>query len=639
MEQPIHSQNVFPHSFLSDYDIHLFKEGRHYRLYEKLGSHVTKLNNTPGTLFALWAPNAESVAVAGDFNGWNQNSHKLYLRWDSSGIFEGFIPHVGQGCKYKYIIQTRSGQIIEKCDPFAFHTETPPKTASMVWDIQHSWEEVEWDKIKAARNSTNSAISIYELHMGSWKKNNGYPLTYLEMAYELPKYLSEMGFTHVEFLPVMEHPFYGSWGYQNTGYFAPTSRYGTPQDFMYLINMLHKHNIGVYLDWVPAHFPNDEHGLASFDGTQLFEHQDKKQGFQPEWNTLLFNYSRHEIRAFLLSSAIFWLEKYKVDGLRVDAVSSMLYLDYSRKDGEWIPNIHGGKENLDALSFLRELNAVCYKEFPHIEMIAEESTAWPMVTGPTSLGGLGFGLKWDMGWMHDTLKYFSLDPVYRKYNHNNLLFNLYYFYSENFLLSLSHDEVVYGKCSLVKKMPGDDWQKFANLRLLFGYFFTHPGKKLLFMGSEFAQWNEWNHESSLDWHLINYWPHAGMQRLVRDLNRIYVHEKALFECDYFPNGFTWCVMNDSDNSVLAYMRSALDPYEKILVVCNFTPIPRDNYVVSIPCDGTWQEILNTDQGIYGGSDLWRNDTQTATPQSSQDLPFKLTLKLPPLSALAFKRFK
>lgn len=636
MEQYTYSQNVLPHSLFSELDIHLFKEGKHFRLFNKLGSHIITINEVQGTLFALWAPNADTVTVIGDFNGWNRNTHKLYPRWDSSGIFEGFIPFVSSGCKYKYCIHTQSGQVLEKIDPFAFHTETPPKSASVVWDLSYQWERDHWDEEKGKKNSTNSPISIYELHIGSWKKGGEFPLNYRELAYELPKYLCEMGFTHVEFLPIMEHPFYGSWGYQNTGYFAPTSRYGTPQDFMFLINMLHKNGIGVYLDWVPAHFPNDEFGLASFDGTCLFEHEDKKLGIHPEWNTVLFNYSRHEVRAFLISSAIFWLEKYQVDGLRVDAVSSMLYLDYSRKEGEWIPNIYGGKENLDALSFLRELNEFCYKEFPHIEMIAEESTAWPMVTRATSVGGLGFGLKWDMGWMHDTLKYFALDPIYRKYRHNNLLFNLYYFYTENFLLALSHDEVVYGKGSLVKKMPGDDWQKFANLRLLYGYQFTHPGKKLLFMGSEFAQWNEWNHEACLDWHLVNHWPHAGMQRLVRDLNRIYVHEKALYECDYYSNGFTWCVMLDSDNSVLAYLRSALDEKERILVVCNFTPVPRENYTVSLPIAGKWREILNTDQGIYGGSDLWKNGTLTTEPQQGHEHPHKLIVKIPPLAALAFK---
>lgn len=638
MESANESSNVvYPHSFMSDLDIHLFKEGRHFRLYEKLGAHVTTLNAVPGTLFALWALNALWVSVCGDFNGWNQDSHRLFPRWDSSGIYEGFVPHVSAGCKYKYCIHTKSNTVLYKGDPFAFHSETPSKTASVVWDLEYIWEEDHWHEIKGKRNSTNSPISIYEIHLGSWRKNNGFPLNYRELAHELPKYLSEMGFTHVEFLPVMEHPFYGSWGYQNTGFFAPTSRYGTPQDFMYLVNMLHKHQIGVFLDWVPAHFPSDEHGLAAFDGTHLFEHQDWRLGFHPEWNTILFNYSRHEVKSFLISSALFWLDKYKVDGLRVDAVSSMLYLDYSRKDGEWIPNVYGGKENLDALSFIRELNTACYKEYPEIEMIAEESTAWPMVTRSTAIGGLGFGLKWDMGWMHDTLKYMSLDPVYRKYKHNNLLFNLYYFYSENFLLSLSHDEVVYGKGSLVKKMPGDDWQKFANLRLLYGYMFTHPGKKLLFMGSEFAQWNEWNHESFIDWHLLNYWPHIGMQRLVRDLNKIYTSEKALFECDYFPNGFTWCVMSDSENSVLAYLRSALDAREKILVVCNFTPVPRENYSVGIPCDGAWKEILNTDQGVYGGSDAWKNGTVVAEQHDTHDHPYRVVIKIPPLAALAFKR--
>lgn len=631
--------NVYCHPVMTEMDIHLFKEGRHFHLYEKLGSHLTSMNGIKGCSFALWAPNAESVSVIGDFNGWNRDSHLLYRRWDSSGIFEGFIHGITKGCKYKYCIRSKiHGQTLEKGDPFAFHWETPSRTASIVWDLDFTWNNELWQKTKRAKNSHESPISIYEIHPPSWQKNNnGFRLSYRELAEKLPAYLNEMGFTHVEFLPLMEHPFYGSWGYQNTGYFAPSSRYGTPQDLMHLINTLHQYEIGVYLDWVPAHFPNDEHGLSIFDGTALFEHEDAKKGIHPDWNTKVFNYGRNEVRSFLISSAIFWLDKYRVDGLRVDAVASMLYLDYSRKHGEWIPNIHGGNENIEAVSFLKELNAYAYRVFPDIQMIAEESTAWPMVTRPTSIGGLGFGLKWDMGWMHDTLRYMTKDPIHRKYHHNELLFNLYYFYSENFILALSHDEMTYGKQSLLQKMPGDYWQKFANLRLLYGYMFTHPGKKLLFMGAEIATWNEWNHESFLDWHLLDHWAHQGMKRLVRDLNRIYVYEKALYECDFTPEGFTWCIMNDSDNSILSYLRSGRDEKDKIVVVCNFTPIPRTNYDVGIPCDGTWKEILNTDLGIYGGSDYWKNAPLTTQPNPNYGHPHKLTLNIPPLATIALKR--
>lgn len=640
MASPQYKKNeVLNYSLLSEMDIYLFKEGKHFHLYEKLGAHIIEIEGAKGTYFALWAPNAESVSVIGDFNGWNRESHHLYVRWDGSGIFEGFIPGVTSGCKYKYCIYSKlNGQILEKGDPFAFLWETPSKTASIVWDLNYSWNEQKWQMVKANKNSFSSPISIYEIHYGSWKKNSqGYSLSYREMAEHLPSYLKEMGFTHVEFMPMMEHPFYGSWGYQKTGYFSPSSRYGSPQDFMYLIETLHQYEIGVYLDWVPSHFPSDGHGLHFFDGTYLYEHEDRRKGFHPEWKSIIFNYGRNEVKSFLISSAIFWLDKYHVDGLRVDAVSSMLYLDYSRTGEEWVPNEYGGRENLEAISFLKELNEYAYKSFSDIQMIAEESTAWPMVTHPIAVGGLGFGMKWDMGWMHDTLKYMSMDPIYRKYHHNHLLFNLYYFYSENFLLSLSHDEVVYGKGSLVKKMPGDDWQKFANLRLLFGYMFTHPGKKLLFMGCEIGQWNEWDYNGQVDWFLVDHWPHKGMQRLVRDLNRVYVNEKALYECDFIQQGFSWCVLNDSDNSIIAYLRLGRDPKDQLLVVCNFTPVSRENYHINLSCGGQWREILNTDLGIYGGSDFWKNFTLSASPQDDIEHPFSLSLKVPPLSTIILKK--
>lgn len=629
---------VHPYSLISDQDVYLFKEGTHFQLFEKLGSHLVTVDGVAGTYFAVWAPSAERVNVIGDFNGWNYNSHPLSVRWDSSGIWEGFIPHVGQGSLYKYFIKSKvNGLEFEKGDPFALHWETPPRTASIVWDLNYEWNEGEWPKTKEKKNALSAPISIYELHYGSWRrKEENRTLTYREMAEVLPLYLKQMGFTHVEFMPVMEHPFYGSWGYQKVGFFAPSSRFGTPQDFMYLVESLHRNSIGVYLDWVPSHFPSDVHGLAFFDGTHLFEHDDPRQGYHPEWNSYIFNYGRHEVRAFLISSATFWLEKYHVDGLRVDAVSSMLYLDYARKEGEWVPNIYGGHENLEALSFVRQLNEYVYKKFPYIQMIAEESTAWPMVSRPTSYGGLGFGMKWNMGWMHDTLKYFSKDPVYRKFHHNDLLFSMIYIFHENFVLSLSHDEVVHGKGSLLGKMSGDDWQKFANLRLLFSYMFTHPGKKLLFMGLEFGQWNEWNHEASLDWHLLNYAPHQGVQRLVRDLNHLYQNEPALHELDFSPNGFEWRDLYNGDICVIAYLRKGIDPKEMILVVCNFTPVPRYDYSVSVPCKGHWKEIFNSDSTFYWGSDLGNKGEVEAKQQGMDPNSFRITVTLPPLGEVMFK---
>lgn len=632
MAQTVHNATLF-----TDFDIYLFKEGNHFQLYNKLGSHIIEVEGTRGTYFAVWAPNAEKVYVMGDFNGWSKHSHPLQVRWDGSGVWEGFVPGVDRGTKYKYYIVSKYGYHLEKGDPYAFFWETPPGTASIVWDLEYKWNDDEW--MKNRRNSLNCPWSIYEVHLGSWRRvpeqGNRF-LTYREMAQWLPQYVKEMGFTHVEFLPVMEHPFYGSWGYQVTGYFAPTSRYGTPQDFMYLIDKLHQNGIGVILDWVPSHFPDDAHGLCFFDGTYLYEHQDPKKGYHPHWHSYIFNYGRNEVRAFLISSAIFWLEKYHIDALRVDAVASMLYLDYGRGPGEWIPNKYGGKENLEAIDFLRTLNKTVYEKFPDTQTIAEESTAWPLVTRPTYLGGLGFGMKWNMGWMHDTLNYFSKDPIYRKYHHNELSFSIWYAFSENFVLPLSHDEVTYGKGSLLGKMPGDVWQKFANLRLLFGYMFAHPGKKLIFMGGEFGQWNEWYHETSLDWHLLENPLHRGVQKWVKDLNYLYRTEPALYELDFEPDGFEWIDFSDSLQSVISFLRKGRNPNDLILVVCNFTPVPRFNYKIGVPKQGYWKEILNSDSALYGGSNCGNMGGVETVSESSHGRPYSVSLTLPPLGVLFFK---
>jgi 1,4-alpha-glucan branching enzyme len=628
-------------SLFTDHDIYLFKEGSHYRLYEKLGSHPMGIDGMEGTYFAVWAPNASSVSVIGEFNEWNPGVHPLQVRGDGSGIWEGFIPGVGSGALYKYHIVSRSDDYeAEKGDPFAFCWEKPPKTASIVWDVRYRWNDDEWMHNRRRANDLDAPFSIYEVHFGSWRRvpeeDNRF-LTYREMASYLPEYVVEMGFTHVEFLPLMEHPFYGSWGYQTLGYFAPTSRYGTPQDLMYLIDTLHQHGIGVILDWVPSHFPDDAHGLVYFDGTHLYEHTDPKRGFHPEWKSCVFNHGRYEIRAFLITSALFWLEKYHADGLRVDAVASMLYLDYARKPGEWIPNVYGGKEDLDAIAFLRRLNEVVYEMYPDTQTIAEESTAWPMVTRPAYTGGLGFGMKWNMGWMHDTLNYFSKDPVYRTYHHNELTFSIWYAFSENFLLPLSHDEVVYGKGSLFGKMPGDDWQKYANLRLLLGYMYTHPGKKLLFMGDEYGQWREWNHEESLEWHALSYGQHRGIQQWVKDLNRLYKMEPALHERDFASEGFEWIDFNDWENSIVSFVRKGKTPEDIVLVVCNCTPVPRHHYKIGVPSGGVWKEVLNSDAEVYGGSGHGNLAAVEAAPISCHGRPYTLSLTLPPLGVLIFKR--
>ena len=583
-------------TLLTPYDLHLFNEGKHNRLYEKFGSHVVEVDGRRGTYFAVWAPNAERISVVGDFNGWNPDSHPMNPR-ESSGAWEAFLPGLGPGTVYKYHIRSRYHMYtVDKTDPYGFYNEIPPRTASIVWDLGYEWSDADWMRKRGERNRFDAPISTYEVHLGSWMRvpeEGNRSLTYRELAVKLADYVHDMGFTHVEFLPVMEHPFFGSWGYQITGYFAPSARFGTPQDFMHLVDYLHQRGIGVILDWVPSHFPTDEHGLGYFDGTHLYEHADPRKGFHPDWKSDIFNYDRNEVRAFLISNAIFWLEKYHIDGLRMDAIASMLYLDYSRKQGEWIPNQFGGRENLGAVSFLKEVNRQAYENFPDIQTIAEESTAWPMVSRPPYIGGLGFGMKWDMGWMHDTLAYFEKNPIHRKYHHNKITFRGLYAFTENFVLPLSHDEVVHGKGSLYGKMAGDEWQKYANLRLLFGYMFTQPGKKLLFMGGEVAQWSEWNHDGSVDWHALGYPQHQGIQRWVRDLNTFYRAEPSLYETDFYPEGWRWIDADDSDHSVLTYMRMKKDGSVPIVVACNFTPVPRRGYRVGVPHAGHWYELLNS----------------------------------------------
>ena len=626
------------HTLLTSDDLHLFNEGTHLRLYEKLGARPLTVEGTEGTHFAVWAPNAERVSVAGDFNGWDRESHPLRAQ-GGSGIWEAFVPGVGKGTLYKYHIVSRgSGYQVDKADPFGRMHEEPPLTASVVWDLEYEWGDGAWMETRGTRASLGAPISIYELHLGSWMRDPADPsrlLSYREIAPLLAAHARTLGFTHVQFLPVMEHPFYGSWGYQTTGYFAPPRRYGTPQDFMYLIDHLHQEGLGVILDWVPSHFPDDEHGLSYFDGTHLFEHADLRQGFHPDWKSLIFNYGRHEVRSFLLSSAMFWLDHYHADGLRVDAVASMLYLDYSRKAGEWIPNRYGGRENLEAIEFLRRLNTEVYGRYPDVQSIAEESTAWPMVSRPIYVGGLGFGLKWDMGWMHDTLEYMSHEPVHRKFHHDRLTFRALYAFTENFVLPLSHDEVVHGKGSLLNKMPGDPWQKFANLRLLLSYMYGQPGKKLLFQGAEIGQWREWAHEESVDWHLLGDERHAGIQRLLTDLNRLYREEPALHEFDLDEAGFEWIAANDSEQSVISFLRKG-EGDEVVLVALNFTPLPRHNYRLGAPSAGLWEEVLNSDAADYGGSGQGNLGGVPAAPFPFHGRPASLTLTLPPLGAVFLK---
>ncbi len=623
-------------SLLSGDDLYLFNEGSHYRLYNKLGAHPMDMAGTPGTYFAVWAPNARKVSVIGDFNAWDDDMHPLATKGES-GIWEGFIPELGNGTIYKYRIHSHYGDYtVDKADPFAFFSELPPATASIVQELEYEWEDRDWMQTRPHFNNYQSPMCIYEMHLGSWRRVVGDDrryLTYRELADELPAYLNEMGFTHVEFMPVMEHPFYGSWGYQITGFFTPTSRYGTPQDFMYLVDCLHQHNIGVILDWVPSHFPNDAHGLGYFDGTHLYEHSDPRQGIHPDWNSFIFNYGRNEVRSFLLSNALFWLERYHVDGLRVDAVASMLYLDYARTGVDWIPNKYGGNENLEAISFIRRFNEAVYGETEGTQTIAEESTAWPSVSRPTYVGGLGFGLKWDMGWMHDTLVYFSKDPIHRRYHHNLLTFRGIYAFSENFVLPLSHDEVVHGKASLLSKMPGDDWQKFANLRLLYGYMYAQPGKKLLFMGGEFGQRQEWSHDESLEWYLLEYTPHQGLQRWVKDLNHACRSYPALHQLDTDPAGFEWIDCQDVESGVISLLRQSVGRQDIVIAVFNFTPVPRKNYRVGVPVAGFWKELLNSDASDYGGSGQGNIGGLNSAPIPSHGRFHSLTLTLPPLGAL------
>jgi 1,4-alpha-glucan branching enzyme len=624
---------------VTDWDLHLFNEGSHHKLWDKLGSHIVERDGVMGTKFAVWAPNAERVSVIGDFNDWDPRRNGLQAR-GNSGIWEGWLPKIGKGSIYKYhIISRHNGYRVDKADPFGIHHETPPRTGSIVWDLDYEWRDDAWMRDRRARNAVDAPLSKYEMHFGSWRRTTDdgqrwRSMSYREMASPLAEYLRKMNFTHVEFLPLMEHPFYGSWGYQCTGFFAPTSRYGTPQDFKYLVDVLHQNEIGVILDWVPSHFPTDEHGLSYFDGTHLFEHADPRKGFHPDWNSLIFNYGRNEVRSFLLSSALYWLDEYHADGLRVDAVASMLYLDYSRQHGEWIPNEYGGRENVEAISFLRRLNEDVYKVHPDTQVIAEESTAWPMVSRPTYVGGLGFGMKWDMGWMHDTLRYFSNNPIHRKYHHNDLTFRMMYAFTENFVLPLSHDEVVHGKGSLIGKMPGDDWQKFANLRLLFAHMYSQPGKKLLFMGGEIGQWREWNHDVGLDWHLLDSIPHAALQRWVEDLNKAYRATPAFHELDMTPEGFEWIDCCDTENSVVSLTRrSKSRPEEPLMVVLNFTPVPRYNYMIGVPGGGHWREILNSDATLYGGSGQGNMGGVDAAPIPLHGRRWSVNLTLPPLGAV------
>jgi 1,4-alpha-glucan branching enzyme len=626
-------------SLLTNDDLYLFNQGTHYRLYQKLGAHRIKADGVDGVYFAVWAPNAERVCVIGDFNFWDKNNYPLQQH-GFSGVWEGFIPGIGLGARYKFQVYSRyNGYQIDKTDPLGFYSEVAPQNASVVWDLEYRWEDGEWMRTRRQYNSHRSPIAIYEVHLGSWMRSPDNPegvLSYQDLTPKLVTYVQKMGFSHVEFMPVMEHPYYPSWGYQITGYFAPTSRYGTPQDFMHLVDQLHQHGIGVILDWVPSHFPSDGHGLGYFDGTHLYEHADPRQGFHPEWKSFIFNYGRNEVRCFLLSSALFWLDAYHADGLRVDGVASMLYLDYARQEGEWIPNKYGGKENIEAIDFLRGLNINVYKNFPDVLTVAEESTAWGMVSRPTTVGGLGFGMKWDMGWMHDTLNYFAKDPIYRKHHQGELTFRMIYAFTENFVLPLSHDEVVYGKASLIAKMPGDDWQKFANLRLLFGYMYSQPGKKLLFMGGELGQWSEWRNGESLDWHLLRYAPHQGLQRWLEDLNRFYRSERAMHELDFEPRGFEWIHGDDSGASTLTFIRKGSSTQDVILAACNFTPVLRTGYRVGVPRGGFWKEILNSDATVYGGSGQGNAGGMEAEAVAWDNRPFSLSLTLPPLAVTFFK---
>ena len=627
-------------SKFSDFDIHLFKEGRHYKLYEKMGSHTMEYKGKKGTYFAVWAPNAKKVSVVGNFNGWERHSHVLGVRFDGSGIWEGFIPDMKHGEVYKYYIESSHNDYsVEKGDPYAFMWEEPPRTASIVWNNEFTWSDEEWMKKRKESDHLKKPFSVYEMHIGSWRRKpeeGNRSLTYRELASDLPDYLNYLGYTHVEFMPVMEHPFYGSWGYQLTGYFAPSSRYGSPQDFMYLINELHKAGIGVILDWVPSHFPSDQHGLSYFDGTHLYEHADPREGYHPDWNSYIFNYGRSEVKNFLLSNALYWLDVFHIDGLRVDAVASMLYRDYSRKADEWIPNKFGGRENLEAIDFLKQFNEITHLEYPDTYTIAEESTAWPMVSRPTYVGGLGFDMKWMMGWMHDTLEYFSKEPIHRQYHQNEITFSIVYGFTEQFMLPLSHDEVVYGKNSMINKMPGDEWQKFANLRTLYAYMYGHPGGNLLFMGGEFGQTHEWAHDFSLDWHLNDNPLHQGVQKTLKALNEVYKNEKALYENQFEEKGFQWIDINDSGNSVISFFRKGESDDECIVILCNFTPMVRNDYRVGVPFQGRYEEIFNSDHIEFGGSGVYNRPDIYSDDWEVHGRPFSISVTIPPLGVTYLK---
>jgi 1,4-alpha-glucan branching enzyme len=630
---------VVPHSLFSEFDVNLFKEGKHYRLYEKFGSHIMTVDGVEGTYFAVWAPSAKTVSVIGDFNFWLEGEHKLNVRWDESGIWEGFIPTVGKGSTYKYKIQSNHNDIkTEKADPYARRCEHPPKTASIVWDADHDWKDSKWMKKRKKYNALDAPYSVYEVHLGSWKRkveNNKF-LSYVELADELVNYVKEMNFTHVELMPIMEFPYDPSWGYQLTGYFAPTSRFGVPEEFKLLVDKLHQNDIGIILDWVPSHFPEDAHGLGFFDGTCLYEHPDKRKGYHPDWKSLIFNYGRNEVKSFLISNAIFWLDQFHADALRVDAVASMLFLDYSRDEGEWEPNQFGGRENLDAIAFMKEMNEAVYSAFPDVQTIAEESTSFPMVSRPASIGGLGFGMKWMMGWMHDTLQYFAKEPIYRKHHQNDLTFSMTYAFTENFMLPFSHDEVVYGKHSILGRMPGDEWQRFANLRLLYGYMFTHPGAKLLFQGCEFGQSEEWNFEQSLDWHLLEHDVHKGVQNLIKDLNKLYKKEAALHEKQFTADGFEWIDYNDSENSVLVYIRKGKKPENDLIIACNMTPIPCESYRIGLPTAGNLKEVFNSDLKKYNGTNDFINKKVASDAIEWQFRNHSAKIMIPPLGMVVLK---
>lgn len=630
---------TIPHSLFTDFDISLFRAGKHFRLYEKMGAHIIERNGVKGTYFAVWAPSAKAVSVIGDFNYWLEGDHPLYVRWDGSGIWEGFIPGVDKGTKYKYKIHSHHNDVkTEKADPFGLLCETPPNTASVVWEHTYNWNDNKWMGYRKEKNGLDRPYSVYEVHLGSWKrKADNQFMSYVELADDLVSYVKEMNFTHVEFMPIMEYPYDPSWGYQLTGYFAPTSRFGKPEDFMLLVDKLHQNNIGVILDWVPSHFPSDAHGLAFFDGSHLYEHPDMRKGYHPDWKSLIFNYGRNEVRSFLISNAVFWLDKFHADGLRVDAVASMLYLDYSRKDGEWEPNMFGGREHLEAISFMKELNEEVYRSFEGVQTIAEESTAFTGVSKPVYLGGLGFGMKWMMGWMHDTLQYFKKEPIYRRFHQNDITFSLTYAFTENFMLPLSHDEVVYGKNSILGRMPGDEWQRFANLRLLYGYMFTHPGAKLLFMGGEFGQSSEWNFQQSLDWHLLQYDFHKGVQKMVSELNKFYQSQPALYEKQFSHEGFEWINYGDWQNSVLSYIRRGHDRENDLYIVCNMTPVVRENYRIGLPYKGNLEQVFNSDFKKYGGSGVSNKKEIKVEKTEWNGKPYSAEITLPPLSIVIFKK--